>query len=151
MTMAVSRRAVKSVPAHVASRARRSSSDSSLWVARGRRPDPRGGVLVGLALALEPAAEMPHAGEPPSGRVARLALAHIDQPAPHMPAVQLDRPDLRTSYRPAIFIRTSIERRSTAANQAAANHHAGSWIGVLVAPASTYVDMVDDDTRNSGP
>jgi hypothetical protein len=27
----------------------------------------------------------------------------------------------------------------------------GVLLGVLVAPASTYVDMVDDDTRNSGP
>ena len=59
-----------------------------------RCPDPGGGVLVGLALALEPAAEVPDPGEPSAGRIAGVTLADLDQPASDVPAVQLGRPDL---------------------------------------------------------
>jgi hypothetical protein len=37
---------------------------------------------------------MPDPGEPSSGRVAGVALADLDQPAPDVLAVQLGRPDL---------------------------------------------------------
>jgi hypothetical protein len=95
MTIAAARREVKSVPAQVAGSARRSASDrTGVAGSPGRRPDPGGGVSVGLALALEPAAGVPDAGEPSSGRVAGVALADLDQPAPDVLAVQLGRPDL---------------------------------------------------------
>jgi hypothetical protein len=52
-----------------------------LGIAWGWCPDAGRGVLVGLALALEPAAEVPDPGEPSSGGVAGVAPADLDQPA----------------------------------------------------------------------
>jgi hypothetical protein len=68
--------------------------DRRLWVARGRRLDPGRGVLVGLALSLELAAEVSDPCEPSPGGVAGVAVPHLHQPAPDVLALQLGRPDL---------------------------------------------------------
>jgi hypothetical protein len=96
MMMAVSRRAVQSVPAQVARSARRSASDRT-----GVSGSPGAGVLTpavaswSASLALQPAAEMPDPGEPSSGRVAGVVLPDLAQPAPDVLAIQLGRPDFR--------------------------------------------------------
>jgi hypothetical protein len=80
------------VPAQVASRARRSASDrTGVSGSPGAGVlTPGGGIPVGLAFALEPAAEVPDPGEPSSGRIAGVVLADLDR-APDVLAVQLGR------------------------------------------------------------
>jgi hypothetical protein len=68
--------------------------DRRLGIARSGCPDPGRGVVIGLALAQQPAAAVPDPGEPPSGRVAGVSLPDLDQPAPDVLTVQLGRPHL---------------------------------------------------------
>jgi hypothetical protein len=96
MMMAVSRRAVKSVPAQMGSRARRSASART-----GVSGSPEAGVLI-PAVAFWSASpslwsqrqNVPDAGEPSSRGVAGVVLADLDQPASDVLALQLGRSDL---------------------------------------------------------
>ena len=96
MMTAVSRRAVKSVPAQVESRARRSASART-----GVSGSPGAGVLIPAVASWSASPSLwsqrqkcRTPGEPSSGGVGRVALADLDQPAPDVLAVQLGRPDL---------------------------------------------------------
>jgi hypothetical protein len=125
MMMAVSRRAVKSVPAQVESRGPQVGirQDRRLGITRGRCPDAGRGVLVGLTLALQPAADVPDAGEPSSGRAGRVALADLDQPASDVLAIQLGRPHFGMLLREPVgwLMSTTV----------------GTWSAVLQAPGGT--------------